>query len=136
MMHKTLATLLLTTSFCLGAGSLTAQAGTYMSADEVKNVIVGKSANGVHLKKDFAYRIYFAPDGALHQIKENGVEKKGQWSVTNDGKHCVEWDNSGVRKCFPVRDDGDGTYTKVKLKGNRVIEILRWSDFQDGDALK
>jgi len=121
--------------FILLSSGFTANAGEYMSADEIQTLIAGNSAKGVHLKRDFSYNIYFSSDGALQQIKANGDERKGQWMVKSNGKHCVEFDGTDVRKCWHIRSNGDGSYTKVKLKGNKVIPLLIWRDFEEGNTL-
>lgn len=116
-------------------GSQVASADDYMSADSVKALVSGKTFDGIHLKKDYTYRAYAAPDGQVTQVKSNGDRKTGKWSVLPNGKQCIEWDNTDIRKCFHIRDNGDGSYTKVKLKGDKVIPLLRWSNFTDGNGL-
>ena len=107
-----------------------------MSAEDVKSLVTNKTAKGVHLKKSFSYTIYFAPDGSLHQIKTNGDERKGEWEVKDNGKHCVTWDDSDRTFCRFVRDNGDQTYTKIKVKySGKEIPILIWRDFSDGNNL-
>ncbi len=112
-----------------------AHAGDFLSSDEVKSIYSGKTANGVHLKKDFSYVAYFSPNGTFTQKKDNGDIKKGTWSVDNKGRQCISWDGSGITKCFPLVNNGDGSYTKVKLKGDKRIPLIMHSDFVDGNKL-
>ena len=108
----------------------------FMSAADVKSALSGKTCSGEHLRKDFTFKVHFSSDGAVHQIKENGYEKKGKWSVLDNGKRCLEWNGTDIRKCFPIRDNGDGTYTLVKVKGNGDIKkLILWSNCTQGNTL-
>lgn len=114
----------------------TAVAGDFMSADEVKSALSGKTCNGEHLIKDLSFKVFFSSDGNVRQVKGNGSERNAEWSVRDNGKRCLEWEGSGVQKCFPVKDNGNNTYTLTKVKGNgNLKEIVLWSNCADGDTI-
>ena len=111
-------------------------AGDFLSADELRAAVTDKTFKGVHLKKDYSYVTFNGGDGIVTQIKDDGSKETGKWRVDDDGKHCVEWDGSGQEKCFPVKDNGDGSLTKTKVTGNgKQIPLLQWTDFKDGNQL-
>lgn len=110
-------------------------ADDFLSGDEIKSIYTGKTAKGVHLKKGYSYVAYFSPDGALSQKTDDGNVKQGKWSVDDEGRQCVTWKGSGVTKCFPLVNNNDGSYTKVKLKGKKRIPIIMHRDFTDGNKL-
>ena len=108
----------------------------FMSSANVKSALSGKTCSGEHLRKDFIFKVHFSPDGSVHQIKENGDEKKGKWSVLDNGKRCLEWNGTDIRKCFHIRDNRDKTYTLVKVKGNGDIKkLILWSNCTQGNTL-
>ena len=112
-------------------------AENFMLAPDVKLALSGKTCSGEHLRKDFNFKVYFSPDGVVQQVKRNGDKQKGNWSVLDNGKRCLEWDGSDIRKCFPVRDNGDESYTLVKVKGNGDIrELILWRHCMQGNTLE
>jgi len=111
-------------------------AENFMPAAEVKSALSGKTCSGDHLRKDFTFKVHFSSDGVVQQVKRNGDKKKGQWSVLDNGKRCLEWDGSDTRKCFHMRDNGDKTYTLVKTRDNGEIrDLINWSDCKTGNML-
>ena len=109
----------------------------FMQATDVKLALSGKTCSGEHLRKDFNFKVYFSPDGVVQQVKGNGDKQNGNWSVLDNGKRCLEWDGSDIRKCFPVRDNGDESYTLVKVKGNGDIrELIHWKNCTQGNILE
>lgn len=134
----------ITASVALLAGSINVYAGDYLSASEVTVLVSGKTFDGIHLKQDYEYRTYASPDGKVTQVKSSGESKTGKWSVLPNGKQCIEWDGTNEKKCYHIRDNGDGSYTKVKIKKitkdkitkDKIIPILRWKNFTQGNNLK
>ncbi len=126
-------------ALCMGVFIGTASAADYMSADEIKALISGKTTHGVGLKKDFTVVTHFAPDGSL-MGERNGNKRTGSWNVTDDGQHCVDF-SDGKNNCRFIKDNGDGTYSrvKVKTKGNGTtvhIPVVKWERIEEGNALK
>jgi Zn/Cd-binding protein ZinT len=110
-------------------------AGDFMSADEVKALISGKTTYGKGLKKDFTVVTYFAADGTMDGTKD-GNRRKGKWSVKGNGKQCVEFDD-GKNNCRYIKDNGDGTYSKVKVKGSgKEIPTVLWESIKDGNTVQ
>ena len=134
-MKKRIVVTLLTAILLLSV-STSLIAGDYISADHLKELLTNKTAKGEHLKRDYEFDSFFSPDGDLIQIRANGKKKTGKWSVKENGKHCVEWDGSDIRKCFPVMSNGDGSFTKVKVKNNgKIKKLIRWTNFRAGNQL-
>jgi hypothetical protein len=126
--------LLLSATICLVL-STTSLAGEYMSADAVKSLLTGKTADGKHHKKDFSYSIYFDPAGTLIRVKD-GETRTGKWRVDDEGKHCVTWDDEGKQRCFPFKDNGDGTISKYRLIDySDDIKIITLSNIRKGNRL-
>jgi len=114
----------------------TAAAEEFMPTADVKSALSGKTCSGEHLRKDFTFNVYFASDGIVRNVKRNGDTRKGQWFVLDNGKRCLEWDGSDIRNCFHVRDNGDKSYTLVKVKGNGdTLDLILWSDCKTGNML-
>ena len=131
---------LIATILCAGLSlflmNSSAFAEEFMPATDVKLALSGKTCSGEHVRKNFNFKVYFSEDGVVQQVKENGDKRKGKWSVLDNGKRCLEWDESDVRKCFHIRDNGDESYTLLKVKGNGDIrELILWSNCTQGNAL-
>ena len=131
MMIKTYLLLLLLSVFVVPGSSY---AGGFMSGEELETKLSGKTADGYHLKKDYAFTNYFAPDGILHSIRE-GEPRKANWRINDKGYHCVKWEDRYKEFCRPFKDNGDGSISKYKLKGSKEIKILTLKNFRDGNQL-
>jgi hypothetical protein len=115
-----------------------ALAGNFMSGEAVEVLFKGKTANGTHLKQEYSYKVYFDPNGNLTEVKTGGEQSKGKWRVDGDGNHCARI-HGDEEFCWPVRDNGDGSYTKRKRKdtkkGSKEIPVVRFQNFTDGNSL-
>ncbi len=112
----------------------TAQAAQPIPKDKLAAMLTGKTADGMHHRKGFAYKIYFAPDGKLLRVKENGDQSGGEWKIKDNGRHCVQFDHMYAFKCFYFRDGGDGSITKFKVKDNGdTILLTTLKNFKDGN---
>ena len=110
-------------------------AGDFMSAEEVKTLLSGKTTTGKGLKKGFTVITYFGADGKMDGTKD-GERRAGTWTVRDDGQQCVEFDD-GNGNCRFIKDNGDGTYAKVKVKGNgKKIPLVLWESIVDGNTVK
>lgn len=118
-------------SACLSSG---AYAGDFMTVDQIKAAFSGKTLDGQHLRKGYSFSNYFDPSGKLYSIRD-GEKRLGEWRINNKGKHCVQWEDSINEYCRLFRDNGDGSYTKIKIKGDRKIEILTLKNVRDGNQL-
>jgi hypothetical protein len=127
-MKRTFFTLLVSL-LCLGNP---VYAGDFMNGDEVKALLSGKTVTGKGLKKDFTVVTYFSPDGTMLGTKD-GESRNGTWTVEDDGKQCIKFDD-GNSNCRYIKDNGDGTYTKIKVKKNgKEIPLLLYESVQDGN---
>ncbi|GMQ96433.1 MAG: hypothetical protein BMS9Abin15_0104 [Gammaproteobacteria bacterium] len=102
----------------------TTLAGEFLSADEVKALLTDKTTKGIHLKRDYSYRINFSIYGLLIRVKNDGEETRGQWHVKDDGRHCIKWEDSYKTRCFPFKDNGDDSYTKVEGNGKNQFDDI------------
>lgn len=104
-------------------------AGENMSADQIKALIAGKSMHAEHMIKDFEFDLYFDADGETAHRSQGGDTTKTTYKFKGD-KHCIFW--KGANRCAFIRDNGDGTYSRVN---GRDKEIIKWSNIVDGNKL-
>ena len=127
---KKISTLLLT----LFVFSGTVAAADYMTADEVKALMSGKTFDGLYLPKDKKFQAYEDPDGThnVYYPKKGKHSKNRKWSVNEKGQHCTtskKWD--GFR-CTNVKDAGNGEYHKITDDGEHTHTL---TNFRDGNKL-
>ena len=113
------------------AGAL---AEEFLSAEKVNEVYSDMTVKGVHLKKGYSYSAYFSPEGEVTQIRD-GETVMGKWRIDDEGRHCIKWKNRDSEFCRHVYDNKDGSYTKVKLKGEKSIPVIMHRDFTQGNKL-
>ncbi len=112
-------------------------AGGFMPADAVTKLFSGKTANGQHLKKGFSYKVYFNANGKFVQARNDGSRLVGTWRVKGNGAHCIQFSHKNREFCRKVRDDGNGTYIKVKKKGfGKKVDVVKLWNFVPGDKTK
>lgn len=76
--------------------SLPAAAIEFLGAEEVKQLVSGKTVEAVNPRKATSSVTYFDPDGTFRQLLE-GKPEKGTWSVDDDGylnTHREGWGSS------------------------------------------
>ena len=56
----------------------------YLSAEEVKQLIAGKTVEAINPRRSTSSVTYFDPDGTFRQLLD-GKPEKGTWSVDDDG---------------------------------------------------
>ena len=125
-------TILINTAAILGlmlSGSMLANADEYLSADKIKALISGKTVHAQHLKKDFEFKVYFDADGKTAHRYQGGDTTETTYKYDGD-KHCIFW--KGKDRCANIRDNGDGTYSRINKKG---IEAIKWKKIVDGKDL-
>jgi len=101
-------------------------AGSPMSADEVKKLIVGNTAHSTHTVRGKLMKNYFGPNGTLVR-SVGGKVRKGSYNINGDGTQCVKMGKAD--NCAKIVDNGDGTYNRVYLDG-RVP--LKWEKIVKG----
>ena len=72
------------TAFVLSGFSSAAVAAEYLSAEEVKQLITGKTVEAINPRRAVSSVTYFDPDGTFRQLLD-GKPEKGTWSVDDDG---------------------------------------------------
>lgn len=98
----------------------TSLADKMLSGDEIKALISNKTVSVSAPSAD--WQQYFAADGS--SVRDNG--QNSSWYI-EDNKHC----NTASAKflCAPIRDNGDGTYARIKDNGDVIVS---WSKIVDG----
>ncbi len=66
---------------------------------------------------------YFAPDGNLTQVRDNGKRKEGRWFLDDSDRLCILWNGKYKPLCFVVTANEDDTY-KMTKKGKHKSTIL------------
>ena len=104
----------------LGTSSI-AFAIEYLGAEEVKQLVSGKTVEAENPRRATSSVTYFDPDGTFRQLLE-GKPEKGTWSVNDDGYLCTNregW-SSSCRKIS--REGGVWKLYKVPEKATKSIE--------------
>ena len=103
----------------------------YMTAEEVKELVSGKTFDGLNVRKDVRFHAYADPDGT-HTVKlSNGKTQKRTWSVNDEGQHCVA-KKSKDPYCTHVKDMGNGQYHKINNDGKHTHTL---TNFREGNDL-
>ncbi len=110
----------------LCSASFSVVAADFMSGDEIKAAVSGKTLTWEHMIKSKSGQSYYAADGKLSGVS-NGSAREGTWKV--DGNElCVSWG-----KCLAIESDGEGGFYKVKNGSKRVVHIKL---VEEGNTLK
>lgn len=93
-----------------------------LSGDEIKALITGKTVYVVVPNSSTNWRQYYAADGS--SARDNG--QTSTWQVEGD-IHC----NTAAKNnpCLPIRDNGNGTYDRMKSDGSPAVT---WTKIIDG----
>lgn len=102
-----------------------------MDADEINELIAGKTILLYHIKKDMSLRHFYASDGTLLEEHPEAGVRKGIWKVDGD-KLCVAFRDSAAR-CRPFLEK-DGEYGTANRKGTRIRIVYR--EFTQGNQIK
>ena len=107
-----------------------AQAGEvdYLSADQVKAIIAGKTVHAEHLKKGFDFKVYFDADGETAIRQQQGETTTTTYSFQGK-KHCIKW--RGRNRCAFIQDNGDGTYSRINRKGKAKVKWVKIVEGKD-----
>ena len=119
---------LLFSGLLLTVGSVV-NAEEFLSQDEVKNLVMGKTIHATHLKRDFDFIVYFDKDGKTAFRKQDNETTKTTYSI-KDNKHCIFW--NGEDRCANILKNEDGSYTRVTPNGRKVV---KWLKFNEGNKL-
>ena len=101
----------------------TSHAEKILGGEEIKALISGKTVD-VNIEGAAKWRQYFATDG--NSARSNGESSK--WSV-EENKHC---NTAAKLRCAAIRDNGDGTYARLKPDGGVAAtwtKIVSGKDF-------
>ncbi len=109
-----------------------ALAGGPLTADQAKALIAGNSAAGFADALGKNYTAYYALDGKLVQVLENGKRRQGTWKIVDNGNFCTQFPSESER-CTRVVDNGNGEYQRVKDDG---MVTNTWKKFYKGNAYK
>jgi hypothetical protein len=116
-----------------------------MSADEVRALVTGNSAEGdrregastgsspPNMLENYAegFVIFFAKNGTVKH-KAGDKYKKGKWRVTDSGKLCLKW--KGKKEgCAPVHKEGKAYKRVTKDRMGRVLWELEFIRFAPGN---
>jgi hypothetical protein len=117
--------------------SVSIQAGEIVKDPEtVKAMFSDKTFDAYHLKRETSWANYFAPDGSMKRVTEDGEKQTGKWYINDDAKHCIKWDHKNKRFCRSIlKGKRDGVHFRVKFKGERMIKLVRFKNPRNGNDL-
>lgn len=95
-----------------------------LSGDEIKALITNKTIDVSLPNGSQKWRQYYAADGS--SLRNNG--QKSEWNIDGN-KHC---NTAAVNNpCVGIRDNGDGTYSRVNDNGDAVVNWIKIVDGKD-----
>jgi hypothetical protein len=109
----------------LATGAAPALAQSYLSKDELRQLIQGNTVHTEDLASGRAFMAYHDPGGRWQLMRQDGSIVEGVWSIRADGAQCVIMD---AETCGLVQKNADGTYTRVVNGTPRN----RWSKVTQG----
>lgn len=96
----------------------------YLSAEEVKQLITGKTVEAENPRRATSSVTYFDTDGTFRQLLE-GKPEKGTWSVSDDGYLCTNREGWGS-SCRKISKEGEvWKLYKVPEKITKPIEYKK-----------
>ncbi len=126
---KTKLLLLILASFLAFFASPIFAADTMMNADQIKQLVTGKTVTAKHNLKGFNFTVFFDADNKTAFRKQKGSTTKTTYSM-NGNMHCIQW--KGQNRCANIRDNKDGTYSRINPRGKAIIT---WSKISEGKTL-
>ncbi|MEJ2141423.1 MAG: hypothetical protein P8Y24_03550 [Gammaproteobacteria bacterium] len=114
--------------------SMLVQASEYMSAEEVKKLMTGKTFDGVYLPIGKPFSAYESPDGT-HNVYYPKTDKRSKnriWFITAKGQHCTANKKWPEAHCSHLKYAGNGEYHKINKDGKHT-HIL--TNFRRGNQL-
>ena len=86
-----------------------------LNAEEVRQLVSGKTVEAKHPKRGIMLTVFYNPDGTFRQLRD-GKKQSGTWRVTEEGLLCKKNDNGWGEKCRIIEKDDDGTWNGYKIK--------------------
>jgi hypothetical protein len=119
---------LLSTLAVVGFFSVPVLAGTALSGEQVRQLVLGNSVEAHSNAKGYDFKAYFATDGsAVSEV--NGKAYKGAWRINDSGEHCTQW-TTQKETCGQIVNMGDGTYSRMEEGYPRAV----WKKVHPGNA--
>ena len=129
-------TVLLVAISLIGCGVATSK--RTLSANEVRKLFAGKTVEGYHEKRNYAFTSYYEPDGTFRSYQGGSkTPRHGKWSVNGNGDICVYWQDTRENLRRKMVTDDKGNYWKVLFKktprGTKRILIVTFKSFVEGN---
>lgn len=99
------------------------------STNTFRSMFSGKTVSGRHMKKGFTFKNYFADNGQLIETRDNGKHKKGNWTIDEQGRFCIDWKNR--QACGQLKLNSDNSVSFVRNGQER----RRYDRFETGNTL-
>ncbi|MGB0713424.1 MAG: hypothetical protein ACPGUC_07675 [Gammaproteobacteria bacterium] len=118
---------LIITSLALVVASVTTQAAepaadTALDGVELKELLLGKTADCLKQKDQSTCVNYFSSDGKFFQVRDSGKRKVGRWFIDDSDRACLLWDGKVKPLCFTVHETDGGHYQF--LKGGKLKSTI------------
>ena len=109
-----------------------------LSGDEARNLFAGKTVQGYHEKRNYAFISYYEPDGTFRSYQGGSkTPRHGKWWVNDKGDICIHWQDTGENLYRKMVTDNKGNYWKVLFKktprGTKRILIVTFKSFTEGN---
>lgn len=122
----------------IGCGSTSTIGRRTLSGDEVRKLFAGKTVQGYHEKRNYAFTSYYEPDGTFRSYQGGSkTPRHAKWSVSDNGDICVYWQDTKENLCRKMVTDDRGNYWKVLFKktrkGTKRILIVTFKSFAEGN---
>ena len=109
-----------------------------LSGDEVRRLFAGKTVQGYHEKRNYAFTSYYEPDGIFRSYQGGSkTPRHGKWSVNGNGDIYVYWQDTRENLRRKMVTDDKGNHWKVLFKktpkGTKRILIVTFKSFVEGN---
>ena len=102
--------------FTLFGLSLSANAETRLSADELTTLISGNTVEGQYIKWKTTHKMFFEETGKIRRIDSLNNKESGEWEVNKSGELCVSMKKTRCNEVMKRDDGGYNIYRRGNLK--------------------
>lgn len=122
----------------IGCGTAGRTGRRTLSGNEVRNLFAGRTVQGYHEKRNYAFISYYEPDGTFRSYQGGSkTPRHAKWWIDGSGGISIRWEDTGETFSRKIVTDDKGNYWKVLFKktpkGTKRILIVTYKSFTDGN---